>query len=58
MREDTGSKGDLLVQVAFGETIPAELELRRNMRTEIGVQNTEGVEVGDMVSSYLVRADE
>ena len=43
MRQNTGAKGDLLVEIALGKAIPAELELRRVRRVQIGVENTEGV---------------
>ena len=54
MRQNTGAEGDLLVHVALGETEVAELEFGRDVCAEIGVHNTERVEVGDMMPSYLV----
>jgi hypothetical protein len=29
VRQNTGTKGDLLIQIAFREAIPTELQLRR-----------------------------
>lgn len=56
--EDTRSKCDLFVQVAFRETISAKLELRRVMITEIGVEDTQWVEICDMMTADLVCTDE
>ena len=58
MREDTRAKRDLLVEVAFREAIAAELELGGMYRVQVGVEDTERIEVGNVVAAYLVGADE
>ena len=58
MREDTRAKCNLLVEIALREAIAAELELRRLVRVEVRVENTERVEVGNMVAAHLVGTDE
>lgn len=58
MREDTGTKGDLLVKVALGEPIAAELKFWGMNRVEVRVEDTEGVKVGNVVTANLVSADE
>ncbi len=58
MGQDTGTKRDLLVQVALGEAIAAQLELRRVDRVEIGVQDAERVQIGNVVTAHLICANE
>ncbi len=57
MGQDTGTKGDLLVEVALGEAIAAELELGRVRRVQIGVKNAEGIQVRNVVTAHLVGAN-
>lgn len=56
--EDTGAEGDLFVEVALGEAVMAELELGGSDTGEISVEDTEGIEVGDMVAANLESTDE
>ena len=58
MREDARAERDLLVEVAFREAIAAELELWGMYRVQVGVEDTERIEVGNVVAAYLVGADE
>ena len=58
MGKDTRTKGDLLVEVTLGETEVTELELGRDVVAQIGVHDTQRVEVGDMVSTNLIRANQ
>ena len=58
MGQDTGTEGDLLVEVALVEAEMAQLELWRDVCAEVGIEDTEWVEIGDVVSSYLVCTDE
>ena len=57
VRKDTRPKGDLLVEVALREAIAAELELGGMYRVQVGVEDTERIEVGNVVAAYLVGAD-
>ena len=43
--QDTGTEGDLLVKVALVEAEMAELEFWRNVCAEIGIEDTERVEL-------------
>ena len=56
--EDAGAEGDLLIEVAFAEAVMAELELWRVDVGEIGIENAEGIKLGDMVAAHLICADE
>ena len=58
VRQYTGSESNLLLQVALREAEMAQLQLRRRMRVEIWVHNTQWVEFRDMVASYLICTDE
>jgi len=52
------SKTHLLVQVGISPSVVLESELSRTLSGKIGVEDTERVEVGDVVTSNLVGSDE
>ena len=58
MGEDAGAEGDLLVEIALREAVAAQLELGRVRRVQVRVEDTEGVEVRNVVAAHLVCADE
>ena len=58
MGQDTGTKGDLLVQIALSEAISAEFELGRSCIAKICIHNAQWVQFSDMVTSHLVSTDE
>ena len=58
MGKDTRAEGDVLVEIALREAISVELELRRADIGEVSVENSKGIQVGDVVAAYLVCADE
>lgn len=58
MRQDTGAERDLLAQVALRKAVVRELELGRVGAAEVGVEDAERVELGNVVSADLVRAHE
>lgn len=58
MGEDARAQCDLLVEVFFAPAIMAQLELGGRDVVEVGVEDTEWVELGDMVPADLVRAYE
>lgn len=54
MREDSRAEGELLLKVAFGETIMVYLKLYRPVGGQVGVKDAKGVKIGDMVASDLI----
>lgn len=56
--QNTGTKSDLLVEVALSEAVMAELELGRVDILKVGIEDTEGVEFSDVMSANLVGANE
>jgi hypothetical protein len=54
MRENSRAKGDIFVKIAFRESITAELELGRVDISQVSVEDSEGVELSNMVSSNLI----
>jgi hypothetical protein len=58
VREDAGSEGNLLVEVTLCKAVVAELKLGRRLALEVGVEDAERVQVGDMVAADLVCAHE
>lgn len=54
MRKNARSKGDFLVQVTIGKTIPAELEFRRLNVGKVGVEDSKRIKFGDVMTSHLV----
>ena len=57
MGQDTRAKGDLLVKVALGEAIAAELKLGLVRRVQIGVQYTKRIQVRNVMTAHLVSAN-
>lgn len=57
MGQDTRAKGDLLVKVALGEAIAAELKLGWVRRVQIGVQYTKRIQVRNVMTAHLVSAN-
>ena len=57
MGQDTRAKGDLLVKVALGEAIAAELKLGWVRRVQIGVQYTKRIQVRNVMTAHLVGAN-
>ena len=58
MGEDTRAEGDVLVEIALREAISVELELRRADISKVSVEDSKGIQVGDVVAADLVCADE
>ena len=58
VRQDTRSESDLLIQITFGEAISTEFEFRRGSIAQVGVEDTQGIKVGDMMTSDLVGPNE
>lgn len=54
MRENTRTKGELLVEVFFGPAVVAEFEFGGHDVLEVGVENAERIKVSDMVAADLV----
>ena len=54
MRQDTRSESDLLIQITFGEAISTEFEFRRGSIAQVGVEDAQGIKVGDMMTLDLV----
>ena len=53
-----GRGAHLLVQVGLGPSVVSELELGGHLGGEVGVEDAEGVEIGGVVTSDLVRSNE
>lgn len=58
MGEDTRTEGNVFFEIAFGESIAAELELGGLDVGEVGIEDAEGVELSNMVAADLVGANE
>lgn len=58
MGKDTGPKGDILLEVGLGEAIAAQLKLRGLDICKVGVEDSEGVELCNVVTPHLVCTDE
>ena len=57
MRQYARSEGNLLVEVAFREAVAAKLKLRRMDVLKVGVENTERIQLGDVMTTHLVGSD-
>lgn len=57
MRKNSGTKGDILVEITLSKTIMAKFEFRRVDIGQIGVKDAERVELCKMMSTYLVCTD-
>jgi hypothetical protein len=57
-REDTGTELELLVEILLGPAVVLDGKLGRHGRIEVGLVDTERVEVGDVVSTDLESTDE
>ena len=58
VRQDSRTERDLLVKIALREAIATELELRGVNGVQVRVEDTEGVELSNVVATNLVGADE
>jgi hypothetical protein len=54
MRKDAWAKRYISVKVALSESITAELKFRRANVRKIGVKNSKGIEISNVMTSYLV----
>ena len=57
MGEDARAEGDLLLEVALGKAIVAELELHRSVVRKISIEDTQRVELRSMVATNLISSD-
>ena len=58
MWEDSGTKGNVVVEVALGEAIAAQLEFRRLDVGQVSIENAQRVELGEMMASDLISTNE
>ena len=58
MRENTRPKSNLLIQIFLGKAVVAEFELRRPDILQVGVEDTQRIEISDVMASNLVGSDE
>lgn len=57
MGEDTWTKGDVFVQVTFSEPITTEFELGGTDISQVSVENSQGIQFGNMVTANLIGAN-
>lgn len=58
MWQDTWTEGNLLIQITFGETVSAELQLGWIDIVQIGVKNTKRIQVSYVMATNLIRSNE
>ena len=58
MREDTRAETEGLVEVPLSPIVMAELEFSGAVAIEVGIQQPEGVKIGEMVTTNLVGANQ
>jgi len=58
MWEDSGTKGNVVVEIALGEAIAAQLEFRRLDVGQVSIENAQRVELGEMMASDLISTNE
>jgi hypothetical protein len=56
--KNSRTKGDVLVKVAFSEPIATEFQLRRTDIRQVGVEDTQRVEVCQVMTADLVGTNE
>lgn len=58
MWQNTWTEGNLLIQITFGETVSAELQLGWIDIVQIGVKNTKRIQVSYVMATNLIRSNE
>jgi hypothetical protein len=56
--QDAGAESEFAVQIALGPAVGLDLELGRRLAHQIGIEDAERVQAGDVVASNLVGANE
>jgi len=54
MGKNTGTKTNLLVQIALSKTVAAKFQLRRVNVCEIRIKNAKGIQFSDVMSTNLI----